>query len=130
MHGPINKNTISVQLPDIFLFIYSACVQVAEKSRGNRATEKEIQVLAKGLEEQHTSHARMDHSRLAGNRPGNDEVGGAMDRLLHQQSTDTSTGAGTTGLTAATTMTSGAMETTSDLETPGISGKYEVFAKI
>ena len=98
---------------------------MAEKSRGNRAKEKEIQVLAKGLEEQHTSHARMDHSRLAGSRPGNNEVGGAMDRLLLQQSTDASSvGAGTTGLAGTTIMTSGAMETTSDLETPGVSGKY------
>ena len=95
------------------------CAQVAEKSRGNRAREKEIRVLAKGLEEQHTSHVRMDHSKLADKQPGNGEVGGALDRLL-QQSTDTS--AGTTGLAATTTMTSSAMESTSDPETPGVSG--------
>ena len=95
------------------------CIQVAEKSRGNHAREKEIRVLAKGLEEQHTSHVRMDHSKLADKQPGDGEVGGALDRLLHQ-STDTSVG--TIGLAAATTMTSGAMESTSDHETPGVSG--------
>ena len=89
-------------------------MKVAEKSRGNRLREKEIELLAKGLEEQHASHTRMDLSKLAGKLPGNGEMGGAMDRLL-QRSTDTSTSAGTAGLTAT-------METTSDLETPGVSG--------
>ena len=81
-------------------------------------------MLAKGLEEQHTSHVGLDHSKLADKHPENGEVGGAMDRLLLHQSTDTSAAAGTTGLTAATTMTSSAMETTSDLETPGVSGIF------
>ena len=81
-------------------------------------------MLAKGLEEQHTSHVRLDHSKLADKHLENGEVGGAMDGLLLHQSTDTSAGAATTGLTAATTMTSSAMETTSDLETPGVSGIF------
>ena len=76
--------------------------------------------MARGLEQQHNSHLRMDHSKLAGKHPGNGEVGGVMDRLLLQQSTDTS--AGTTGLATTTTVTSSAMEMTSDLETPGVSG--------
>ena len=97
---------------------------MAEKSRGNRAREKEIEVLAKGLEQQHNSHLRMDHSKLAGKHPGNGEVDGAVDRLLLQQSMDASATASTvtTGLATTTTMTSSAMETTSDLETPGVSG--------
>ena len=78
-------------------------------------------MLAKGLGEQHNSHIRLDHSKLADKQPGNGEMGGAMDRLLLQQSTDTSASTGTTGLAAAT-MTSSATETTSDLETPGVSG--------
>ena len=93
---------------------------MAEKSHGNHAREKEIQVLARGLEQQHNSHLRMDHSKLAGKHPGNGVVGGATDRLLLQQSTDTS--AGSTGLATTTTVTSSAMEMTSDLETPGVSG--------
>ena len=96
---------------------------MAEKSRGNRAKEKEIQVLAKGLEEQHTSHIRMDHSKLAAKQLGNDQVGGgALDRLLQ----DTSDG---TRLAATTTMSTSAMETTSDLETPGVSGQADYYHK-
>ena len=78
-------------------------------------------MLAKGLEQQHTSHHKMDHSRLAGKQPGSDRVGGALDRLL-TQGNDTSN---TVGLTT-TTMTTSTMETTSDMDTPGVSGKRNI----
>ena len=90
-------------------------LQVAEKSRANRLKEKEIEILAEGLQQQHTSHHKMDLSRMANKRPGNDQVGGALDRM---QQTATSDGSGLT-----TMLTSGAMETTSDMDTPGVSGK-------
>ena len=91
-------------------------IQLAEKSRANLAKEKEIEILADGLQQQHTSHHKMDLSRLAHKRPGNDQVGVALD-----QTTTTNK----SGLTT-TTLTSSAMETTSDADTPGASGMYEV----
>ena len=84
--------------------------------------EKEIQLLAKGLEQQNASHLRMDRSKLAHNHPGNDQSGGAVDRLL-KQGPDTTTDR--SGLTT-TTMTTSAMETTADMDTPRVSGKATI----
>lgn len=98
---------------------------MAEKSRGNILKEKEIEILAKGLERQHNSHLKMDRSRMAMKQSGPEadhQHGGGTSQLLKDR-TDR------TGLTTSSMMTSGAMETTSstmettsNMDTPGVSG--------
>lgn len=101
---------------------------MTEKSRGNILKEKEIEILAKGLERQHNSHLKMDRSRMAMKQSGPEadhQHGGGTSQLLK----DRTGSSDRTGLTTSSMMTSGAMETTSstmettsNMNTPGVSG--------
>ena len=97
---------------------------MAEKSRANLLKEKEIELLAQGLEEQNASHLEMDQERLAHKLrvPGNDQSGGAVNRLLKQRPDTSSDRSGLT----TTTMTTSAVETSTDTDTPGKSGIYYI----
>ena len=89
---------------------------MAEKSHENRLKEKQIELLAKGLEQQHISHLRADQSMLARKQPEPEQSG--------------QEGPETRCLTTTTMTTSTAMETTSDLDTPGVSGTVAINFKI
>lgn len=97
--------------------ILCSSTKVAKKSHANLLKEKEIELLAQGLEEQNVSHLEMDQNRLAHKHhdSGND---GAVNRLLKQRPDTTSDRSGLT----ITTMTTSAVETSTDTDTPGRSG--------
>lgn len=86
---------------------------MAEKSHANLLKEKEIELLAKGLEQQNASHLKMDQDMLAHKHPESDQSGGAMNRLLKQRPDATSDSSG---------LTTSAVETASDMDSPGRSG--------